>query len=194
MGRDAIEVALIVARALEGLGIPYLVGGSVASTMHGEPRSTLDVDFAIQLEPERAAELCGALGEEFYFDEESVREAARRKGQVNVIHRPSMVKADLYVRPNEGLFASEMARAVLVKLRNTDEATLRVATPEDTLLQKLRRYEAGDRVSDRQWRDVVGILKTRGARLDRQYLEHWADELDLTSLLERALRESGVDR
>lgn len=113
MPTDPLRVAAQVARVLERLGIPYLVGGSVASTLHGEPRTTLDVDFALQLEPKRARELCDALGDEFHRDEELVREAARHKRLVNVIHLPTMVKADLHVRPAEGIYASEIEQAGL---------------------------------------------------------------------------------
>lgn len=193
MPTDPVRVAALVARALDALGIPYLVGGSVASTLFGEPRTTLDVDFAVQLEPEQARALREALGSDFHCDEELVRDAARRKRLVNVIHLPTMVKADLHVRPAEGIYASEMKRALRTAVGGPDGPVLRVATPEDTVLQKLRWYEAGARASDRQWRDVLGILKTSGARLEREYMQHWARELGVSELLERVCSEAGLD-
>lgn len=125
-------------------------------------------------------------------DEELVRDAAREKRLVNVIHLPTMVKADLHVRPDEGIYASEMERAVRASLGGVDGPGVRVASPEDTLLQKLRWFERGGRASDRQWRDVLGILKAIGPRLDRAYLERWAHELGLTALLGRASAEAGI--
>jgi hypothetical protein len=99
------------------------------------------------------------------------------------------VKVDLYVRPPTGIYVSEIERAVTVSLG--EGQAVRVASAEDTVLQKLAWYRAGDEVSERQWRDVLGILRQGRARLDREYLDWWARELGLLELLERALRTAG---
>lgn len=188
---DPIPVALAVAEVLEGLRIPYVVGGSVASTLYGEPRTTMDVDLAVQLSSSQVPDLCAALEGDFFVQPEAVAEAAERKAHCNVIHRKTMIKVDMYVRPNEGLYQSEIERAKPTKLQRDPERFARIATPEDTLLQKLRWYREGGEVSERQWRDVVGIFKQQGGRLERDYLERWARELDLEDLLIRVLAQTG---
>ncbi len=170
MNRDPLELGALVASLLERLGIPYLIGGSVASSLHGEPRATLDVDVVVHLEPERAEELVQALESEFYVDRESVREAARLERHFNAIYRKTYLKVDFYARPRSGFFAEEIRRAQPLPLGELPAGLARVATPEDTILQKLRWYRAGDEISDRQWRDVLGV----------------------EDLLARALEESGL--
>ena len=163
----------------------------MASTLYGEPRATMDVDFAVQLARQKAGPLARALDRGFFVDHQSVVEAATPCRHFNVIHKRSMVKVDLYARPAEGIFAEEIRRARRVRLRAGPEGYASVATPEDTLLQKLRRYHMGGEVSDRQWRDCLGVLKAMGDDLDHAYLEHWAAELSLGALLDRAIKESG---
>lgn len=188
---DPIAVATEVAALLEQLGVPYLVGGSVASTMHGEPRATLDVDFVVHLDPDRVTPLCDALEPDYYVDREAAVEAADSKRVFNAIHRPSMVKVDLHVRPREGHHAEEIRRAVPIRLKADARFAVRVATAEDTVLQKLRWYQADGAASDRQWRDVLGILKLAAGRIDDDYLDRWAGELRVSDLLAEARRASG---
>ena len=187
---EPVAVALLVAHAFETLGVPYLIGGSLASTLHGEPRATLDVDFAAHLEQAHVEELVALLEPDFFIDAESVREAATSQGHFNAIHRRAILKVDVHVRPRSGHFAEEIRRARSIQLSTAGSA--RVATPEDTLLRKLWWYRLGGEVSDRQWRDTLGILKVRGMNLDLGYLRRWAPELAVADLLERALREAGV--
>jgi hypothetical protein len=185
---DPVVVMGAVAWILERLGIPYVVGGAMASTLHGEPRTTLDVDFALQLDPEAVPALVRGLQEEFFVEPNAVADAARTRSHFNVVHRKLFVKADLYVRPPTGLYASEIERAVEADLGLG--RPVRVASAEDTVLQKLVWFRAGDEVSDRQWRDVLGILRQWGSRLDRAYLARWAAELSISDLLARAESEA----
>lgn len=191
MDVDPLPVALRAATVLDRLGVPYVLGGSLASTLYGEPRSSVDVDFALQLDAEGAATLCRALEPYFHVQAETVRAAAEQCGHFNAIDRESFVKVDMYVRPPTGLYASEIERARRVELGDSGPG-VRVASPEDTVLQKLRWYEQAGRTSERQWRDVVGILKVQRAALERAYLSRWADELELAELLRRALEEAGL--
>jgi hypothetical protein len=190
MDVDPIAVAIDVAEALERHHIPYVIGGSVASTLYGEPRATLDVDFAVQLDPEGVGPLASSLESDYYVQREAMLEAVERHSVFNLIHQRLMVKVDMHVRPSEGIYAEEIRRARRLKLRVDPDGFADVATPEDTLLQKLRWYHLGDGASDRQWRDVLGILKVMGDELDREYLERWSEELSVQQLLARALEEA----
>lgn len=194
MDPDPIVVALEVARILERQRIPYVIGGSVASTLYGEPRATMDVDFAVQLDLGQVDSLATSLAADFYVQPDTMRDAVVRRSMFNVIRRGAMLKVDMHVRPPEGIYAEEIRRARRLRLRVDPEGFAAVATPEDTILQKLRWYQLGDHVSDRQWRDVLGDLKVVGGDLDRPYLARWAAHLGLTRLLERALEEAGVTR
>jgi len=184
-----IDVALRVAGALDACGIPYTVGGSVASSLRGEPRTTLDVDIAVALTDAHLKPFVAALGPDFYADTEALRRAVRDRSTVNIIHQPSSIKVDLFVAGGSPLDARQLARRQCVRVATNPDRFLYVHTPEDILLQKLRWYRLGGETSDRQWRDVLGILLVQADRLDRAYLREVATATHLSDLLDRAERE-----
>lgn len=106
------------------------------------------------------------------------------------LHATTFIKVDVYVRPDEGLYAAEIRRAQRVQLGPEPRASLLVASAEDTILQKLIGYRDGGSVSDRQWRDVLRALKLRGSSLDTEYMFDWSTRLELTELLQRARAQS----
>jgi hypothetical protein len=188
---DALQVTGIVARALEDLGVRYLVGGSLASSLHGIPRSTQDADLVADLEGSHAHSLVSTLQGEFYIDQESVEHAIGRRSSFNVIHLPTMFKVDIFVLRRDRVSELEMRRRQQVTLELPGGALpLWVATAEDTVLQKLVWYREGHGVSDRQWQDLLGVLKVQKS-LDMTYVEDTAEELGVGDLLERALGEAG---
>jgi hypothetical protein len=191
--RGALEVAVVAARLLENLGIRYVVVGSVASALHGEPRATLDVDLTLRLRSSDVQPLCSALAEEFFIDPAALRDSVRTGIACNAIHRATHVKLDLYVRANEGIHAAELRRAQRVRLTGEPGSEVDVASPEDIVLQKLLWFRKGGETSDRQWRDVLGVLKARGPGLDHAYLDQWAPELGVSDLLSRSMREAGLE-
>ncbi len=190
MPGEATRVTLLVTRTLEQLGIPYAVGGSLASSLHGVMRSTLDVDIVADMRLEHIQPLVDALSQEFYTDVEMMRDAIERRGSFNLIHYETAFKVDFFIRKLRAYDQLQLERRVLAEIATDPEQSIYVVSPEDIILAKLEWYRLGGQVSDRQWRDVLGVLKTRAGELDLAYLREWAGELQVGDLLERALREA----
>jgi len=187
---DPVALALILARIMERLGVCYCIGGSVASSVYGEVRTTLDVDVVADLDPERIDALVAAVETDFYVVSEAIHRAVRERSNFNLIHEETLVKADVYVPPDDPTHRDQFARRRRVALRSEPGSEVELASPEDVVIHKLRWYEMGGRVSDRQWRDVLGVLKVQGANLDFAYLERAAAILCLSELLARVRSEA----
>ena len=190
MSVDPVHVALQVAAALEAAGVEYLVGGSMASSMAGEPRTTLDIDLVVRMTEAHVAMLVHELGEEFHIDPDSLKRAARQGTSANFFHVSSALKVDLFVLGTSPFEQEQMRRRRKVKVASDPDRFLFAYTPEDIVLQKLRWYRMGNEVSDRQWRDVLSVLGNRELTLDRAYLSQGATALGVTDLLGRAISES----
>lgn len=188
---EALRISLEVVEILEGLGVPCWLGGSLASSLHGIPRSTQDADLIAALEERHVGPLVAALSGAFYLDEERAYEAVRRRASFNLIHLGSLLKVDLFVLRDEPFAHQEMARRQIYELV-PGGAAFPVATAEDTILQKLRWYRLGGEVSERQWSDLLGVFKVQKGRLDLGYLRSGADQLKVADLLDRALAHTGV--
>jgi len=186
---DPLEVALEFAHLLERSGVPYLAAGSLASSLHGEPRSTNDVDFLVDLSPARVDALLAALGDRYYVNPDAAREAAAMGGSFNLIHLATAVKVDLFVAGADPFEAERLARRIPARVGPGEADSLFVDTAEHTILRKLEWYRRGNEVSDRQWRDVVGIVRVQRGRLDWDRLSAWAPRLGVADLLERVRSE-----
>lgn len=182
-----------VVRIFEEIGISYMVGGSVASSIHGIVRYTQDIDFVADVREEQIAALVAAMQDDFYIDADTILDAIQTQTSFNVIHLPTMVKADIFLRKSDAWTQEVWSRRLA---RNVgDEAETRaiyVASPEDMALQKLVWFRLGGGISDRQWGDVTGILKVQAETLDYGYLHRWAVQLGLTELLAQALQDAGI--
>ncbi len=135
--------------------------------------------------------LARALGEAFYADAEMMRDAVRRHSSFNVIHLETMFKVDVFVAKPRAFDRSQLARRQLHLLSKDPERRAFVTSAEDIALSKLEWYSIGGQVSDRQWRDVLGVLKVQGRQLDYAYMRRMAAELGVVNLLERAFEEAG---
>lgn len=191
MESEPIVVALSVARIFDSLEIRYVVGGGVASTVQGEPRYTRDVDIAIQLQPSQVEPLIASLEDsDFYFSATAIRTSTTGWNYFDLVHKKLFIKVDCYVRPDAGIHGEEMRRAMRIQVGSSPADLLSVATPEDTVIQKLVWYRMSDEVQDHQRRDVVGILRTWRGKLDDPYMNRWCSTLGVADLLDRVRKES----
>lgn len=189
MQNEPIEVTLRVTSVLEKLGIPYLIGGSLASTLHGMIRTTQDSDIITQMRMEHVQPFVSSLQDEFFIDEEMIAGAIQSNSSFNIIHRDTMFKVDIFIPRPRPFQQSQLARAQRQVFELETQMSANFGSAEDTILSKLEWYRLGGEMSERQWRDILGILKTREGDLDLEYLKKWAKDLKVTDLLERALRE-----
>ena len=185
---DPIAIALQVAREFDALGIVYTIGGSIAGSFAGEPRSTLDIDIVAAVLETHVPLIIAAIEHDFYVDRAAMQRAVRERTSANLIHQPSQLKVDLFVAGGTPLDDQQLKRRQAVDVGGGQ--TLYLHPPEDILLQKLRWFRKGGEVSDRQWRDILGIVRVQGDRLDRAYLSTSAPMIDVLDLLDRALREA----
>ncbi|WP_309718724.1 hypothetical protein [Armatimonas sp.] len=189
---EPLQVVQRLIETFDRLGIAYLVGGSVASSVVGVERATQDVDFVVALMETQVEALTQALADEFYADADLLREAILHDSSANVIHLPTMIKADLFISPDTAFAHSQMERRLRLPLLGEGAPLVCVTSPEDMILQKLRWYRLTGERSEKQWGDVQGIFRIQQAALDQSYLTDWAKELELTDLLVRAREEAGV--
>jgi hypothetical protein len=175
---------------LAAAGVPNMVVGSFASSFHGVPRSSQDLDLVIDPQPESLRRFLSDLPpEDYYADSDAALDALRRRGQFNVIDMATAWKADLIVRKARPFSVEEMRRRIEGDLLG---ARVFVASPEDTLISKLEWAHQGGG-SQLQLRDVAGILQLRGDDLDIAYIERWVADLGLGELW-RSVRGDGSDR
>jgi hypothetical protein len=189
---EIFRVTRLLVAALEAAGVRYFLGGSVASALYGEARSTRDIDLVAAMSPHHVAPFLGTLGDAFYADATTIGAAVAARGNFNVIHLDTMVKADIFIFKADAFGRSQFTRRTPRQLHPDDPTSIYVASAEDTVLAKLQWYRDGGGGSDRQWNDVLGVLKVQGATLERAYLAAWARELGLTDLLRRALQDAGL--
>ena len=181
---------MLVTKTLERLDIPYVIGGSMASSLHGIMRSTLDVDIVVDMKLKHIPLLVAALAKEFYADDEMMRDAIEQHRSFNLIHYETAFKADIFIRKPRAFDRMQLERRQTSVITTDPEQSVYITSPEDTILSKLEWYRTGGEISDSQWRDVLGILKIRAGELDLDYLRKWAGELKVSDLLERALKGS----
>ncbi len=190
-GNDIVAAVQPVVDALESLAVVYRLGGSVASSAHGVPRSTLDVDLVCDLPAGRIAPFVAKLERDYYIDADMIADAIRRRASFNVVHLATMVKVDVFIRKDQPWDVEAFSRSVRKPLDVAPGAReFDLTTAEDIILHKLGWYREGGGVSERQWHDVLGVIAVQRAALDWPYLERWASALGLGGLLDRARREA----
>ena len=176
---------------LDRMEIRYYVGGSVASSAHGIPRTTMDLDLVASLSLAQVDEFASLLQPDFYADAAMMHDALMRGRSFNLIHYSSAYKFDVFPPRHDEYSQQEFARRKFTQIQSLGPEPIEcaVATAEDTILRKLEWYRAGGETSERQWNDLRGVLKVSGAQLDRRYLHQWARYLKVDDLLDRLLAE-----
>jgi len=179
-----------MAAIFDELGVSYALGGSLASSLIGEPRSTVDVDMAVRLDVASGDKLLERVGAEFYVPTEVARQAIRDHSSFNLIDTANALKVDIFVVGDGLLDRMQLERRFLVEVPGVDGG-IWVTSAEDQVLRKLDWYRQGGSVSDRQWRDVVGILRVHGAAVDLDYLTTTAQVCGMSDDLGTAMRDAG---
>jgi hypothetical protein len=188
---DLLAALTPVVDLFEGLGINHYLGGSVASSSHGVPRTTLDVDLVADILDGQVAAIVSGLQEDYYVDDLAVRRALTHRSSFNLIHLATMLKVDVFIPKRTPHQAEALRRAAAHRLEEAAGARFfRLASAEDVVLAKLEWYRKGGEVSERQWGDVLGVIRVQAEALDRDYLSRWAQQLGVGDLLKKALDEA----
>lgn len=186
--QDVVEALTSLVETLEHAGILYYIGGSVSSSLHGIARRSQDIDVIADIQISQVRPLVQVLQNDYYLDEQAWKDAIRHRIPYNLIHLNTMLKVDL-IPLKRRAFTAEEARRARSHILEANTRPMRIASAEDAILTKLEWFEMGGRSSERQWNDILGIIKRQGISLDLPYLRRWADTLEVRTLLEQALVE-----
>lgn len=189
---DILSALTPVIEAFEQLSIPYYIGGSVASSIYGMARATMDVDVVADINRNHVPKLKEKLDEKYYIDEDMIFGAINNFSSFNLIHLETAIKIDVFIYKDEPHQRKAIERKVKDKFDDEFDFEYYFSAPEDIIIAKLRWFEQGNRISQRQWLDILGVIKVQGEKLDIRYLKTWTQELGLFELLEKALNESGI--
>lgn len=184
---DIVSAIKPVVDVLQKMKVPYFIGGSVASSILGVPRTTIDVDLVSDIQVCHVSEFVKLLEAEYYIEPSAVREAISRNSSFNMIHHLTCFKIDMFILKKRIFDRISMQRRIKDSLdEQNPDLEFCFASPEDLVLNKLEWFKSGDCISERQWNDVLGILKIQKNQLDWDYLEKWAQELEVLTLLKKA--------
>lgn len=186
---ESIAATLQVIDVLEAFGVPYVIGGSLASALHGIARATLDSDLVADLQPGQVPAFVRQLQDIFYVDETAVYNAIQSHTSFNLIHLETMFKVDIFIPKQRPFDRAQLARRKAHVVAIDPERTAYVATAEDSILAKLEWYRLGGEQSERQWRDIKGMVQVQGDRLDQEYIRQQAAVLEVADLWQKMFSE-----
>ncbi|NJM44830.1 MAG: hypothetical protein HC860_00635 [Alkalinema sp. RU_4_3] len=186
--QDSIGLAQILHPILQAMGLRYYITGGVAAIAYGEPRTTQDLDLVMDLDPASISHLVEQLEMAGFYVPGVEDITSGRISILQITHMESISRADLVIA-NAGAWTElKYERRQRIPIEGLGD--LYFASPEDLILSKLSWGKQSR--SDKQWRDVLGILKVQSDRLDRDYLNTWAETLSLTPELTQAFAEAGL--
>jgi len=190
---DILLAVKPVIQAFNLLSVPYYIAGSIASSVYGIARATMDADIVADLARNQIPALTRRLQDTYYVDEKMIYDAVSNASSFNLIHLETMMKVDVFVQKKDLYHKSAIARRRKDRLVEEDQdSAFYFSTPEDVILSKLQWYEMGDRVSERQWLDILGVIKVQSESLDKPYLVKWSSTLDCFDLLKQAFSDAEV--
>ena len=189
---DIISAIDMVIECFERLGIDYCIGGSLASSAYGIARATMDVDLIAKIETKHVDNLVKALEKNYYIDAGMITNAIQEKSSFNLIHLETMIKIDIFILRNQPYDLKAFERRQTDTLDEESARKFYLSSPEDVILSKLQWYHLGGRLSQQQWKDVLGVLKVQGDRLDLKYLKYWASKLNLSDLLNSSFNDADI--
>ena len=189
---DNLRVLLEVLAAFDSLGIAYAIGGSLASGIHGITRYTSDADVSVEPFEGLESRLVARFGPDYYVSVEAIRQALRDRGTFNIINTAVGFKVDVFIRKDRPYDQSLMGRRIFAAMADAPDQPVAVVSAEDSILLKLEWYRLGGEISDRQWSDILGVMRVQGDRLDQAYLDQWARELGVNDLLNDARRDYDI--
>ena len=182
-----------VVHALENLSIPYYIGGSIASSIYGMARATMDIDIVADVKIHHISALQQELEKTYYIDQEMIKNAIHNSSSFNLIHLETVVKIDVFIFKDSPYHRSALERKTKDTLEEGDIKTeFYFSSPEDIIINKLQWYELGGKVSERQWLDVLGVIKIQGDALDKNYLQVWTKKLGIFDLLKNAFDDTDI--
>lgn len=173
--------------ALERAGIDYMITGSIASSLQGEPRATHDIDLVVSMDQRAVEALMAAFPQpDFYVELDAVREAVDTRGMFNVVEATEGDKIDFWLLTDSPFDRSRFARKYREKVFGIE---IQVSSPEDTILAKLHWAKlAGG--SEKYFQDALRVYEVQSGALDHDYLVQWAEQLSVTTLWEQIQSEA----
>ena len=190
---DILSALQPVVNVLENLSIPYYIGGSIASSVYGISRATIDIDIVADIKLQHIDLLKQELGKSYYIDGDMIKNSIENSSSFNLIHLETSIKIDVFIFKNIPYQRSAFERKVKDNFEDDDSKTeFYFSSPEDIIISKLQWYELGGKESERQWLDVIGVIKVQADSLDKKYLQNWTKKLGIYELLKNAFNDAGI--
>ncbi|HBL58768.1 MAG TPA: hypothetical protein DDZ80_09695 [Cyanobacteria bacterium UBA8803] len=185
--QDSVSLAVKLHPIFKKLGISYYITGGVAAISYGEPRTTQDLDLVMAISSEDIDRLTNALGQAGFYVPGVDDVKSGRMRTLQITDMESISRADLVVAGTDEFERLKFERRRVIEFEGI---ALYFASPEDVILNKLRWRQGSG--SEKQWRDVLGVLKVQADNLDFDYLTQWAEQLGIADALNQALTDAGI--
>ncbi len=177
-----VETTKQVIKALDQLGIPYMLTGAIASSYYGKPRLTHDIDLVVKIKKESVNKIVYQFKDDFYVSTEGILNALEHNTMFNLINEKTGIKIDCWIIGQDEYDKMAFARRRSVKIFDID---MYISAPEDVILSKLKWYKESQ--SEKHLEDISGILEVQKGKLDIEYLKICAEKLSVEDLLSRIL-------